>query len=77
VKDFFYEICNRVVVSMHTTIFGHPPPRISDKIVANLGRVADWYIDEHFSYIKVFGCSVPPYALLQFLPNRLVCCEVA
>jgi hypothetical protein len=76
-KYFFYEICNWVVVSMHTTIFGHPPPRISYKIVNNLGRIEDWYIEEHFSYIRVFGCLVPPYALPQFLPDRLVCREVA
>jgi hypothetical protein len=58
-RDFFYEICNRVVVPMHTAIYGFPPPRISNKIVANLGKIADWYIEEHFSYIRVFGCSVP------------------
>jgi hypothetical protein len=51
--------------------------RISDKIVANLGSVADWYIEEQFSYIRVFGCSVPPYALPLFLPDRLVCREVS
>ena len=62
---------------MHAFIFGRPPLRISDKIVANLGSVEDWYIEEYFSYIRVFGCSVPPYALPQFLPNRLVCREVA
>jgi hypothetical protein len=62
---------------MHTVIFGHPPPRISDTVVANQDKVADWYIKEHFSYIIVFDCSVPPYALTQFLPDRLVCHEVA
>jgi hypothetical protein len=76
-KDFFYEICNYVVVSMHVAIYGCPPPRISDKIVTNLGKIADWYIEEHFSYIRVFGCSVPPHALPKFLPDRLVCREVA
>jgi hypothetical protein len=76
-KEFFYEICNWVVVSMHTAIYGYPPPRISDKIVTNLGKIADWYVEEHFSYIRVFGCSVPPHALPQFLPDRLVCREVA
>jgi hypothetical protein len=77
VKDLFYEICNYVVVSIHITIYGCPPPSISDHIVANLGKIADWYIEEHFSYIKVFRCSVPPHALPMFLPNQLVCREVA
>jgi hypothetical protein len=64
-------------VSMHTAIYGYPPPRILDKIVTNLGKIAHWYIEEHFSYIRVLGCLVPPYALPQFLPDRLVCREVA
>jgi hypothetical protein len=76
-KDFFYEIYNWVVVSMHTIIYGCPPSRISDKTVANLGKIVDWYIEEHFSYIRVFGCSVPPHALPEFLPDRLGCREVA
>jgi hypothetical protein len=76
-KEFFYEICNWVVVSMHTAIYVCPPPIISDKIVTNLGRIEDWYIEEQFSYIRVFGCSVPPYALPQFLPDRIVFQEVA
>jgi hypothetical protein len=62
---------------MHTVIYGYPPPKICDKIVTNLGRIADWYIEEHFSYIRVFGCSVPPHDLPLFLPYRLVCCEVS
>jgi hypothetical protein len=76
-KYFFYEICNYVVVPMHIAIYGFPPPRISDQIVANLGKIANWYIEEHFSYITVFGCSVPPHALPMFLPDRLVCRELA
>jgi hypothetical protein len=62
---------------MHIVIFGHPLPRISDNVIINLGKVEDWYIEEHFSYIRVFTFSIPPYALPQFLPDRLVCCEVA
>ena len=61
---------------MHIAIFGHSPPRILDTVVANLDKVTNWYIEEHFSYIKVFGCSVPPYALPQFLPDWLVCRNV-
>jgi hypothetical protein len=77
VKEFFYEICNWVVVLMHTFIYGYPPIRISDKIVTNLGKIENWYVEENFSYIRVFACSVPPHALNQFLLDRLVCREVA
>jgi hypothetical protein len=76
-KEFVYEIFNWVMVPMHVSIFGHLPPRISDNITANLSSVADWYIEAKFSYIRVFGTSVPPYALPLFLPNKLVCREIA
>jgi hypothetical protein len=40
-KEFVYDIFNMVMVPMHVSIFGHPPPRISDNITANLSSVAD------------------------------------
>jgi hypothetical protein len=75
--DCIYEIFNWVMVPMHVTIFGNPPPRISDSIAENLSSVADWYVEAEFSYIRVFGASVPPYALPLFIPDRLACREIA
>jgi hypothetical protein len=45
--------------------------------MGNLKTVADWFVEENFSYIRVFGCSISPHALPKFLPDRLVCREVA
>jgi hypothetical protein len=59
-KDFFYEICNYVVVPMHIAPLRLPASRISDKIMTNLGKIADWYIEEHFSYIKGFWVFSSP-----------------
>jgi hypothetical protein len=53
------------------------PPRISHTIIENLKTVADWFIEEHFSYVRVYGCSIPPHALPKILPDRLICREVA
>jgi hypothetical protein len=77
VKDFFYEICHYVVIHVHQILYGYAPPRISEKIVGNLRTIADWFIEESFSYVKVFGCSICPHTLPKFLPDRLVCREVA
>jgi hypothetical protein len=76
-KDSFYEICHFVVIPVHQMMFGCAPPRISKSVIGNLKAVVDWFIEENFSYIRVFGCSIPPHALPKFLPNRLVCREVA
>jgi hypothetical protein len=74
-KDFFYEILHHVVVPIHIALYGFPPPWILDRIMGNLGKIKDWF-DENFSYIRFFGCSVPPHALPRFLPDQLVCREV-
>jgi hypothetical protein len=76
-KEFIYEIFNWVMVPLHVSIFGQPPPRISDSIATSLSSVADWYLEAKFSYIRVFGTSVPPYALPLFLPDKLLCREIA
>ena len=43
----------------------------------NLKTIADWFIEEHFSYIRVYGCSIPPHALPKILPDRLICREIS
>jgi hypothetical protein len=75
--NFIYEIFNWVMVPLHIAIFGHPPPRISDNIAANLSGIADWYVEAEFSYFRVFGAVVPPLALPLFIPDKLACREVA
>jgi hypothetical protein len=76
-KDSFYEICHFVVIPLHQMLYDCVPPRISELVTGNLRTVVDWFIEENFSYIRVFGCSIPPHALPKFLPDRLVCREVA
>jgi hypothetical protein len=74
--DFLYKIFNWVMVLMHVTIFGNPLPTISNNIAVNLSSVANWYVEEEFSYIKVFGASIPLHSLPLFILNRLACRKI-
>ena len=76
-KDAFYEVCHFIIILMHKIFFRCEPPRISDAITKNLKAIADWFIEENFSYIRVYGCSIPPHALPKFLLDKLVSREVA
>jgi hypothetical protein len=76
-NDFIYEIFNWVIVPLHVTIFGLLPPRIPEGVVANLNHITDWYVEDQFSYFRVFGATVPPMALPQFIPDKLACREIA
>jgi hypothetical protein len=76
-KDHFYEICHYITIPLHRIFFGCEPPRISHTVMENIKTVADLFIEEHFSYIRVFGCAIPPHALPKILPDRLICREIA
>jgi hypothetical protein len=76
-KACFYEIFHNVFIPIHEVLYGNPPPRISEQIIGNLGAIAYWYIEENFSYIRFFCCYASSRALPIFLPDRLVCREVA
>jgi hypothetical protein len=76
-KNTFYEVCHYVIIPLHRVFLGCEPPRISNTIIENLKSVVDWFIEEIFSYVRVYGCSIPPHALPKILPDRLICREVA
>jgi hypothetical protein len=75
-KDSFYEICYFIVIPLHKMLYGCVAPNILESVIGNLREFTDWFIEDKFSYIRIFGCSIPPHALEKFLPNRLVCKEV-
>jgi hypothetical protein len=64
-------------VPLHVTIFGLLPPRIPEGLAASLNHIIDWYVEEQFSYLRVFIAIVPPLALPQFIPDKLACREIA
>jgi hypothetical protein len=66
-----------ILVLMHVAIFSNPPPRISDNITTNLSRVADWYVEKEFLYIRIFDAFIPPHALPLHIPYRLAHHEIA
>jgi hypothetical protein len=65
------------MVTLHVTIFGQPPPKISDSVATSLSSMEDWYLEVEFLYIRIFGTFVPPYSLPLFLLDKLLCREIA
>jgi hypothetical protein len=66
-----------MIIPLHQILYNYAPPCISELVIGSLRAIADWFIEDNFSYIRVFRCSIPPHALPKFLPDRLVCREVA
>jgi hypothetical protein len=75
-KNSFYKICHFVIIPMHKILYGCDPTHIFETVSKNLREIADWFIEESFSHIRVYGCSIPPHVLPKFLIDRLVLREV-
>ena len=70
-KDIFYDVCHFVIIPMQKLFFGCEPPRISDAVIESLKSVVHWFIEEIFSYIRVYGYSIPPLRTSK-IPTRQI-----
>jgi hypothetical protein len=70
-KNAFYEICHFIIIPMHKMFHGCEPPRISESVSGNLKEISDWFVDENFSYIRVYGCSIPPSRTSEIPPRQI------
>jgi hypothetical protein len=39
-KDYFYEIFHNIIILIHESLHGNPPPRITEQIMGNLGTIS-------------------------------------
>jgi hypothetical protein len=40
-------------------------------------EIGDWFLDEEFSYIRIYGCEGAPHFLPIYVPNQLALREVS
>jgi hypothetical protein len=51
-------------------------PRMSDATKKVVSKVGHWYLDEHDTYIRVFGATEAPHLLPVYVLDRLVVGEI-
>jgi hypothetical protein len=75
-KQCFYEVCNNFMIPLHQLLYGYPPPRFSNDAMESISSIGDWFIEDTFSYISIYGCEAPPHVLPRYVPDRLVLREI-
>jgi hypothetical protein len=76
-KHFFYEICNHFMIPLHLILKNQPAPRFTQEAIDVIKEIGDWFIDEEFSYIRIYGCEGAPHLLPRYVPDRLALREIA
>jgi hypothetical protein len=48
-------------------IFNHPTPRLTQEAWDAIKGIGDWFIDEHYTYIIIYGCDSSPHLLPKYI----------
>jgi hypothetical protein len=75
-KKSYSLICDQFIVRIHFMLFKKECPRLSAAAKKMISKVGHWYLDEHDTYIRVFGATRAPHLLLVYVPDRLVVGEI-
>ena len=58
-------------------IYDKDPPRCSPEAQIDIISIAKWFGEEWFTYIRVFGSTVPSHVLPLYIPDKLLAREIA
>ena len=73
-ENFFphiYDICDHFIGSIYQKVFKGDTPTFSDRAMALISTMRNWYIGDYFTYIKIWGRKIV-HLLPRIVPDRMV-----
>lgn len=75
-----YFITHLFIHPAMSLLLGSPPPRLTDEMqrilqLSKTYNIGDWYIYQHHTVIRIYGCELAPYRLPRYVPMRLFALE--
>ena len=58
-------------------LYDKDPPRCSPEAQIDIIPIARWFGEEYFTYVRVFGSTIPPHVLPLYIPYKLLAREIA
>ena len=71
-KKSYAVICDEFIARIHFIVFKKECPRLSVKSKKMVPKVGHCYLDEHTTYIRVFGATEMPHILPIHIPDQLI-----
>ena len=72
-----YKIFHVILLPLHQIIFNKKAPRISQEATADLHTVSKYFIEEWFTYIRVFGSTTNPHIHPLYVSVKLLAIEIS
>lgn len=76
-RDHLYKICNGFMLPIYYAIFDKPAPRISEEVGIDLTVVGNWFREDKFTYIRIFGSLKKTHVLPLYVSDKLLARELA
>ena len=73
----FYKICHGVILPLHQFIFNKKAPMFSKEVATDLLVVGKYFVEEWFTYIRVFGSTMNPHVLPLYVFGKLLAREIS
>jgi len=64
------------MIPLHLNLKNQTAPRCMQEAINAIKQIGDWFIDEEFSYIRIYGCEGAPHILPRYVPDRLALREI-
>ena len=64
------------MLPIYYAIFDKPAPKISTEAEVDLTIVGNWFGEDKFTYIRIFGSLAKPHVLPLYVPDKLLAREL-
>ena len=76
-KDYLYQIGNGFMLPIYYAIFDKPVPKILMEAEIDLTLAGNWFWEDKFTYMRIFGSLTRPHVLPLYVPDKLLARELA
>lgn len=76
-RRHLYDNYEHFLVPVYIIIYKQQPIRISTEAMQAIKEIGDWYIEKHYTYIRIYGSIGAPHLLLKYIPKKLLIRETA
>jgi len=70
-------ICHGFILPINQAIFNRLAHRLSEEASIDLTSINNWFGEELFTCIRVFGSITDPHVLPLYVPDKLLAREIA
>jgi hypothetical protein len=73
----YSQLCDFFIAPLCRLIFCRECPWLSREAMKLLKSIGNWYLQEDYTYLRIYGVTAPPHLLPKYVPNRIILGEIA